>query len=77
MWEQGRGIVNNLGALREKPLSEWGMYDTETHIVYQWDGVTPSPVVHQFDRDKHLGRWMGGTRHKQWQSEWKAKEGKD
>lgn len=73
VWEQGRGVVNNLGALRTKPLSDWGMYDSDNHIVYQWDGVTPSPVVHQFDRDNDLGRWMGNLRHKQWANEWKER----
>ena len=47
VWEQGRGMINNLGALRTKTLEEWGNYDPETHLVYQWDGETLSPVVHQ------------------------------
>jgi hypothetical protein len=38
VWEQGRGAINNLGALRTKPLSEWGFYNGGTHEVFQWDG---------------------------------------
>jgi hypothetical protein len=68
------GIVNNLGAMRTKPLVEWGMYDPDSHVVYQWDGVTPSPVVHQLDRDPHLGRWMGGQKQKEWEREWNSRK---
>ena len=53
VWEQGKGIINNLGALRTKPFWEWGFYDNSTAQVYNWDG-TLSPVAHQWDRDKHL-----------------------
>jgi hypothetical protein len=53
VWEQGKGIINNLGALRTKPFEEWGFYNKDTWEVHNWDG-TLSPVVHQFDRDKHL-----------------------
>jgi hypothetical protein len=80
VWEQGRGLINNLGALRTKPLSEWGMYDEDTHEVFQWDGATLSPVVHQWDRDKALHSWMHGQRHREWNVQWndikerKAKE---
>jgi hypothetical protein len=70
VWEQGRGIVNNLGALRTKPFVEWGFYDETNHIVYQWDGETPSPVVHQFDRDGSLHKYMTGQRHREWQTQW-------
>lgn len=51
--EQGRGIINNLGALRTKPLREWGMYDPERALVLNWDGST-SRVAHQMDRDKEV-----------------------
>ena len=57
VWEQGKGIVNNLGALRTKTLKEWGIYDEETHQVYNWDLKTLSPVAHQWDRDEHLHSW--------------------
>jgi hypothetical protein len=76
VWEQGRGAINNLGALRTKTLSQWGMYNEETHEVFQWDG-TLSPVVHQWDRDKALHSYMWGKRHRQWSADWaKQKEKK-
>lgn len=53
VWEQGKGIINNLGALRTKAFEDWGFYNPATSEVYNWDGNL-SPVVHQFDRDKHL-----------------------
>ena len=53
VWEQGKGIINNLGALRDKPFADWGFYNPKTVKVYNWDG-TLSPVVHQYDRDNHL-----------------------
>ena len=53
VWEQGKGIINNLGALRTRTFSEWGFYNNATSEVYNWDG-TLSPVVHQWDRDAHL-----------------------
>lgn len=70
LWEQGRGIINNVGALRTKPFSVWGFYNPATHVVYQWDGKTPSPVVHQWDRDKDLHGWMNGEKHRAWTQEW-------
>jgi hypothetical protein len=74
VWEQGRGAINNLGALRTKTLAEWGIYDDENHTIYQWDGATKSPVVHQWDRDKHLHSYMHGKRHAEWENEWKTKQ---
>jgi hypothetical protein len=74
VWEQGRGAINNLGALRTKPLAEWGVYDPTTHTVYQWDGKTKSPVVHQWDRDKHLHAYMVNKRHPQWEKEWQQRK---
>jgi hypothetical protein len=71
VWEQGKGIVNNLGALRTKPLSEWGIYNTTTHQVFNWDKTTLSPVVHQWDRDQHLFRYTQNQRMKQMVQEWK------
>ena len=53
VYEQGKGVINNLGALRTKPLKEWGMYDAEKELVLNWDGST-SPVAHQYDRDKEV-----------------------
>lgn len=79
VWEQGRGQINNLGALRTKPLKEWGkLYNPETHQVFQWpaddddetEELILSPVVHQWDRDKDLHSWMTRTKHKAWEKEW-------
>jgi hypothetical protein len=54
LFEQGKGIINNLGALRSKSLKEWGIYDKDSqNAVLNWD-KTISPVAHQFDRDKEL-----------------------
>lgn len=63
--KQGDGTVNNLAALRNSPLREQGVLKTiEGHqtnpsvtdniVVLNNDGLTLSPVVHQFDRDKEL-----------------------
>lgn len=62
-FDQGRGAINNLGALRTAPLEEWGngrlvRNNSEADItVLNWDG-TPSPVVHQFDRHKLLSTFI-------------------
>lgn len=68
VWEQGKGIINNLGALRTKAFSEWGFYNPDTHQVYNWDG-TLSPVAHQWDRDKHLHTYYQSTRFNEWKDE--------
>jgi hypothetical protein len=70
VFEQGRGRINNLGALRKKSLQEWGIYDIQSHTVYQWDGVTKSPVVHQWDRDNQLHKYIYKVRHHEWIKEW-------
>jgi hypothetical protein len=75
VWEQGRGIINNLGALRTKPLNEWGILNPTTRQVYNWDG-TLSPVVHQYDRDKDLHRFMM-QKHVLWIQEWEDRSAKD
>jgi len=59
--EQGKGVINNLGALRTKPLKEWGMYDAEKELVLNWDGST-SPVAHQYDRDKEVNIMVKGKK---------------
>ena len=51
--EQGTGLINNLAALREKPLSEWGLYNAHKELVLNWDGST-SAVAHQYDRDAEV-----------------------
>ena len=67
VWEQGKGIINNLGALRTKPFVEWGFYDEQTSLVYNWDGKL-SPVAHQYDRDAHLHKQYTGVKFRQWQN---------
>ena len=71
VWEQGKGIVNNLGALRTKTLKEWGIYDEATHQVYNWDLKTLSPVAHQWDRDEHLHTFYQKERFRKWTTSWK------
>jgi hypothetical protein len=72
VFDQGQGIVNNMGALRTKELEEWGnghLVRTETKLgelnprklhrytVLNWDGSV-SPVVHQFDRHQNLSEYF-------------------
>mmetsp|Transcript_7549 Transcript_7549/g.12203 ORF Transcript_7549/g.12203 Transcript_7549/m.12203 type:complete len:133 (+) Transcript_7549:1-399(+) len=55
---QGDGAVNNLAAMRNSPLRDQGVViDGKANdgiVVVNNDKSTPSPVVHQFDRDKEL-----------------------
>lgn len=72
--DQGLGIVNNMGALRDKPLDEWGngkmVERTEDKItIHNWDG-TVSPVVHQYDRHKELSKWWLRKRLQVFQRRW-------
>lgn len=84
VFDQGQGIVNNMGALRTKPLQEWGngkivltaVDPTETNLrkktqytVLNWDG-TVSPVVHQFDRHKELSEFFFKIMGNKFMSEW-------
>lgn len=73
VWEQGFGAINNLGAMRTDSLTNWGIRDPDTNVIYQWDGQTPSPVVHQWDRDKDLHRYML-NRHKEWSEQWRQRQ---
>jgi hypothetical protein len=72
VFDQGQGIVNNMGALRTKPLDQWGnghIVETITdpnernpkkknsYRVLNWDGSL-SPVVHQFDRHQQLSDYF-------------------
>jgi len=54
--EQGKGIVNNIGALaasEETPtLQDQGLIDDKGNLL-NFDGLV-SPVVHQYDRDEGL-----------------------
>jgi hypothetical protein len=80
IFDQGTGIVNNLGAMRTSPLESWGhggilrdLNDANgMRIGYQvlnWDG-TVSPVVHQFDRHKQLTKYFANQRGKQYLEKW-------
>ena len=53
---QGKGIINNLGVLRSKPLKEWGLLDEDMKVL-NWD-KSISPVAHQFDRDGDLNNHL-------------------
>lgn len=57
IYEQGKGIINNLGLLRTKPLRDWGLFDVESGKVLNWNGSL-SAVVHQFDRDDELNKYV-------------------
>ena len=75
VFDQGRGIVNNMGAMRTKDLSEWGNGNMvqekgDQVTVLNWDGK-PSPVVHQFDRFKLLSEFVYKRKTKELQKEWK------
>jgi hypothetical protein len=73
VWEQGKGIINNLGALRTKPLSEWeSMYNNTTQEIFNWDGEL-SPVVHQWDRDHDLFHSTRG-RFKDLKNKWQQEQ---
>jgi hypothetical protein len=74
VWDQGRGIINNLGAMRVRPLSEWGIFNLTTGIVTNWDG-RESPVFHQWDRDCDLYRHFDQSRFPHLRSEWQKKLG--
>jgi hypothetical protein len=78
--DQGLGIVNNMGALRDKKLSEWGngkiVETTELAVtIYNWDG-TVSPVVHQYDRHKELSNWWHKKRMREFQKQWQEMQQK-
>uniref|UniRef100_A0A7S1D6C6 Uncharacterized protein n=1 Tax=Cyclophora tenuis TaxID=216820 RepID=A0A7S1D6C6_CYCTE len=74
VFEQGYGLINNLGALRKKPLSEWGnLYNNRTHEVFNFDG-TLSPVVHQWDRDKDLFHFLFKNKFRDVQQDWERRK---
>ena len=68
LWEQGKGIINNLGLLRDKPLRERGLLKEGTNEVLNWDGSI-SPVAHQFDRDDELKGIVNGYK-VDWLDKW-------
>ncbi|KAL3916457.1 MAG: hypothetical protein SGILL_005171, partial [Bacillariaceae sp.] len=83
--DQGFGLINNLGALRIKPLNEWfngkllqvvradskgeGGSDVTAMNVRNWD-LTLSPVVHQFDRHKELSNWYFKHKKREFLTKW-------
>lgn len=70
LWEQGKGIINNLGLLRDKPLRERGLLKEGTNEVLNWDGSI-SPVAHQFDRDDELKGIVNGYK-VDWLDKWNS-----
>ena len=90
VFDQGQGIVNNMGALRTKELREWGNGNIiqvttdeaeanprkkHSYIVLNWDG-TPSPVVHQFDRHQQLSDFYFKVKVGQFTSAWEQRKQK-
>ena len=73
VWAQGHGVINNLGALRTRPFVDWGVYNTTSHEVYNWDGSL-APVVHQWDRDKDLHGYLFRVRFRELEAEWNRKK---
>ena len=71
-FEQGTGIINNLGVLRSKPLREWGLLNDE-NVVLNWDGSV-SAVAHQFDRDDELNKHLKKVRTSYTQKFWASKK---
>jgi hypothetical protein len=85
VFDQGSGIVNNIGAMRTQPLELWGhggilkdIADSSgTRVGYQvlnWDG-TLSPVVHQYDRHKQLTKYFASQRGTQLMDKWNQRRG--
>jgi hypothetical protein len=73
VFDQGKGIINNLGALRELKLKDLGIYKEEDRLVYNWDGSV-SPVVHQWDRDKEIFHYTFNKRFPEAIEAWNKKK---
>jgi hypothetical protein len=88
VFDQGQGIVNNMGALRTKPLDQWGngqilrtitdpketnSRKKDSYQVLNWDG-TLSPVVHQFDRHPQLSEFFFKIKGGQFMSLWEDRK---
>ena len=71
-FEQGTGIINNLGVLRVKPLREWGLLD-ENNTVLNWD-KSVSAVAHQYDRDEELNKHYKAIRKDYTDKFWASKK---
>lgn len=78
VFDQGRGIVNNLGALRTDALNRWGngkiVQEKEEGrkrklTVLNWDGI-PSPVVHQYDRHRELSDYFFKQKSSEYLQKW-------
>jgi hypothetical protein len=81
VFDQGMGIVNNMGAMRTSPLDEWGngqivrahkgknAKDKPRIQILNWDGSI-SPVVHQFDRHKELSQYYFKERTSEYMQRW-------
>jgi hypothetical protein len=89
VFDQGQGIVNNMGALRTKELNEWGngkIVQTVTkqneinprkqfaYTVLNWDG-TISPVVHQYDRHKTLSDYFYKIKTSRYETAYRQRRG--
>jgi len=72
VFDQGKGIINNLAALRIKTLKNWGVLKDGSMDVLNWDGSV-SQVVHQFDRDDELNKFVKNKR-KAFKNEWKLRK---
>lgn len=80
VFDQGTGIVSNLGAMRTKPLREWGNGNivnrsgkyNETLKIVNWDGSLV-PVVHQFDRHAELSQYFFKTKTYQLLRDWRER----
>lgn len=73
VFDQGKGIINNLGALRNLKLMDLGLYRVEDGGVYNWEG-TLSPVVHQWDRDKQVYHYTMEQRFPATVAAWKQRQ---
>jgi hypothetical protein len=73
VWVQGYGVINNLGAMRTRPFAEWGIYNTTSHEVFNWDGSL-APVVHQWDRDNDLHHYLFRIRFRELEQAWNRKK---
>jgi len=76
-----------MGAMRTKPLKDWGNGKILREIkddgvggtagigyqVLNWDGIV-SPVVHQFDRHKELNKYFYKLKGAKFLAEWNDKK---
>ena len=60
VFEQGKGIINNLGVLRTIPLKQRGILDENMQVLNYDKSI--SPVAHQWDRDADLNAHLKKVR---------------